>query len=68
MEDTRLFTFPEVAERLGVSLSFVKQLRREDKLQTVRLGRKIVRVPAAEVARLCSGEEAQKAQVVVKAA
>ncbi|MDA1349643.1 MAG: helix-turn-helix domain-containing protein [Chloroflexi bacterium] len=56
MED-RLFTFPEVAERLSVSLSFIKQLRREGKLRTVRLGRKAVRVPAAEVARLCSGKE-----------
>ena len=56
MED-RLFTFPEVAQRLGVSLSFVKQLRNEGKLKTIRLGRKTVRVPASEVARLCAGEE-----------
>ena len=56
MED-RLFTLPEVAEWLSVSLSFVKQLRRDGKLKTVRLGGKAVRVPAAEVARLCSGKE-----------
>jgi len=62
MED-RLFTFPEVAERLGVSLSFVKQLRSEGKLKTIRLGRKTVRVPASEVARLCAGEEQQATQV-----
>ena len=55
--ENRLFTFPEVAERLSVSLSFVKQLRKDGKLRTVRLGRKAVRVPAAEVARLCSGKE-----------
>ena len=55
--ELQLCTFPEVAERLSVSLSFVKQLRREGKLKTIRLGRKAVRVPASEVARLCSGEE-----------
>ena len=47
MED-RLFKFPEVAQRLGVSLSFVKQLRRDGKLKTIRLGRKAVRVSASE--------------------
>ena len=57
MESTeRLMTYKEAAELLGISVSFLKKLRRAGKLRVVRLGRRAVRVSAREVARLCKEE------------
>jgi len=46
-----------VAEALGVSLTFVKKLRREGKLRVVKLGHRAVRVSTREIERLCRRDE-----------
>jgi|GEM_PF-5440996 len=51
----KLFTFKEVATQLSVSQEFLRKLQRKNLLTVVRIGR-AVRIPEAEVCRLC-GEE-----------
>ncbi len=47
----QLFRAREVAERLGISLSFAKKLMRERRIQSIRIGT-AVRVPLSEIERI----------------
>ena len=53
----QLFRFREAADRLQISLSLFKRLRREGKVRVVKIGRRAVRVSAQEITRLCSRDE-----------
>lgn len=53
----RLVKLNEAATALGVSLTFVKKLRRLGKLRVVKLGRRAVRVSTREIERLCNRDE-----------
>jgi excisionase family DNA binding protein len=53
----RLVKLNDAASALGVSLTFVKRLRRQGKLRVVKLGRRAVRVSTREIERLCSRDE-----------
>jgi excisionase family DNA binding protein len=55
--EEQLYRLREVADRLGVSLSSLKRLRREGKLRVVKVGRRAVRVSGREIYRLCAREE-----------
>jgi excisionase family DNA binding protein len=58
MESTeRLVKLHEAASALGVSLTFVKKLRRQGTLRVVKLGRRAVRVSTREIARLCRRDQ-----------
>lgn len=52
-DDLHAFTFPEVGERLGVSLATVERLVARGDLRELRVGRS-VRVTAAELRRFLS--------------
>ena len=51
----RLLTLKQAAEKLAVSLQFLKRLQRQGRLRVVRLGRAI-RVEEAELERLVRDE------------
>lgn len=53
----RLVKLHEAATALGVSLTFLKTLRRQGRLRVVKLGRRAIRVSTKELARLCNRDE-----------
>jgi excisionase family DNA binding protein len=48
-----LLSVPQVAERLGVTVSCIRRWILERKITTVKLGR-LIRIPSAEIERLIS--------------
>jgi excisionase family DNA binding protein len=56
-QQDQLYRLGQAADRLQVSLSMIKRLRREGKLRVVKVGRRAVRVSGREIDRLCAREE-----------
>jgi excisionase family DNA binding protein len=63
MDDERLLTVPEVAERLRVHPETVRVWLRQGKLKGIRIGgtKAGYRIPSSELDRLLGGSGAEKA-------
>jgi excisionase family DNA binding protein len=53
----QLYRLSQAADRLQISLSMLKRLRRDGKVRVVKVGRRAVRITGREISRLCALEE-----------
>jgi len=50
--EINLLTVPQAAERLGVTESAIRRWLLERRITSIKVGRRLVRIPASEIQRL----------------
>jgi len=56
MTTDKMYTLKEVAELFRVDIQTVRRWTREDKIKSVKIGERLIRIPGKEVKRLLNGD------------